>query len=194
MEETLSTLDYAMHAKSIKNKPELNQRMTRNSLIKEYVAEIELLKADLQASREKSGIYFSEDSWAQHTKEDELRQTELVEAKKQVEIVEKQHRDVQEELDQSIGMLKQREAELKGTKEKLQVAERGLVEKDMELKGVKVALEEEIVVRQAHETTESALHVVATGLKAVAGDSIQDNSNLMEKLGALDPFSLTPSL
>ncbi|KAJ8078798.1 Kinesin- motor protein [Marasmius tenuissimus] len=182
VEETLSTLDYAMHAKSIKNKPEVNQRMTRNSLIKEYVAEIELLKADLQASREKSGIYFSEDSWIQHTKEDELRQTELVEAKKQVEIVEKQHRDVQEELDQSIGMLKQREAELKGTKEKLVVAERDLVEKDIELKGLKVALEEEIVVRQAHETTESALDAVANGLKVVAHDSIQDNAGLMEKL------------
>ena len=29
MEETLFTLDYALRAKSIRNKPELNQRMTR---------------------------------------------------------------------------------------------------------------------------------------------------------------------
>ena len=30
IEETLSTLDYALWAKSIRNKPELNQRMTKN--------------------------------------------------------------------------------------------------------------------------------------------------------------------
>jgi hypothetical protein len=48
-----STLDYALRAKSIKNKPELNQCMTRNSLLKENVSEIENLKADLYAAREK---------------------------------------------------------------------------------------------------------------------------------------------
>jgi kinesin family protein 11 len=44
LEETLSTLDYALSCvQNIKNKPELNQPMsgmTRNSLLKEYVAEI----------------------------------------------------------------------------------------------------------------------------------------------------------
>ena len=47
LEETYSTLDYAIRAKSIRNKPEINQRMTRNSLLKEYIALIENLKADL---------------------------------------------------------------------------------------------------------------------------------------------------
>jgi kinesin family member 11 len=47
MEETLSTLDYALRAKSIRNKPEINQRMTRNGLLKEYIGEIDRLKADL---------------------------------------------------------------------------------------------------------------------------------------------------
>ena len=46
------------HAKSIKNKPELNQRMTRNSLIKEYVAEIEHLKIDLFVACEKKWNLF----------------------------------------------------------------------------------------------------------------------------------------
>jgi hypothetical protein len=52
MEETLSTLDYAFRAKSIHNKPEVDQRMTRNAL-KEYVAEIERLKAEVLAARER---------------------------------------------------------------------------------------------------------------------------------------------
>jgi kinesin family protein 11 len=36
--------------------------MTRNPLFKEYVAEIERLKADALAGREKNGIFFSEES------------------------------------------------------------------------------------------------------------------------------------
>ncbi len=49
-EETISTLDYALRAKSIKNRPELNQKVTKNALLKEYLAEIDRLKADLFVS------------------------------------------------------------------------------------------------------------------------------------------------
>ena len=34
MEETLSTLDYALRAKSILNRPEINQKLTKKALIK----------------------------------------------------------------------------------------------------------------------------------------------------------------
>lgn len=50
LEETISTLDYAMRATRIMNRPEMNQRMTKNSLIRDYVLEIERLKADLTVS------------------------------------------------------------------------------------------------------------------------------------------------
>jgi hypothetical protein len=58
-EETLSTLDYAHRAKNIRNKPEVNQKMTKKALIKEYENQIERLKADLQATREKNGVFMS---------------------------------------------------------------------------------------------------------------------------------------
>lgn len=46
-EETISTLDYALRAKSIQNKPEINQRMTKGALLGQYATEIERLKLDL---------------------------------------------------------------------------------------------------------------------------------------------------
>ena len=58
-EESLSTLDYAHRAKNIRNRPEVNQKMTKRALIKEYTIEIEKLKADLVATREKNGIFLS---------------------------------------------------------------------------------------------------------------------------------------
>lgn len=183
MEETLSTLDYALRAKSIRNKPEVNQRMTRNALLKEYVAEIERLKSDLLAAREKNGIFFSEETWNQMTIEQELRSTELEEAKKQVEIVDNQMRAVREEFEQSIGLLKMREGELTETREKLKDAEYVLGQKEEELLNVKKSLEEEVVVRKAHQHTEVILDGVAVGLRDVAQQSVCDASGLLQKLG-----------
>lgn len=183
LEETLSTLDYALRAKSIRNKPELNQRMTRNSLLKEYVAEIELLKADLLAAREKNGIYFSEETWNQLNAEHELKATELVEAKKQVEIIENQMRNVRDEYDQSIALLKCREEEIRLTKEKLEETEQTLVQKENELQRATEAYEQEVVVRRAHQHTEHNLDGVAIGLKNVAAQSLSDITGLFAKLG-----------
>jgi kinesin family protein 11 len=182
MEETLSTLDYAMRAKSIRNKPELNQRMTRNALLKEYVVEIERLKADVLAAREKNGIFFSEETWNQLSAEQELRQTEMEEAKKQVEIVESQMRSVREEFEQSIALLMKRDGELKETREKLRETEERLVVKEGQLKEVKGALEEEVVVKQAYQGNEGVLDGVAGGLKRVAEESINDVGGLFDKL------------
>ena len=47
IEESLSTLDYAHRAKNIRNKPEVNQKLTKRALIREYIHQIEQLKADL---------------------------------------------------------------------------------------------------------------------------------------------------
>ena len=183
MEETLSTLDYAIRAKSIRNRPELNQRTTRNSLLKDYVSEIERLKADLVAAREKNGIFISEETWNQMNTEQELKATELEEAQKQVQIVESKMRVVREEFDQSIGLLKIRDAELKETRKHLQDAKQTIETKENEAAALKSALDEEIVVRQAHQDTELVLDRVATGLKKAAQHSVQDLKALFEKLG-----------
>ncbi|KZT67731.1 kinesin-domain-containing protein [Daedalea quercina L-15889] len=182
MEETLSTLDYAIRAKSIRNRPEVNQRMTRNSLLKEYVAEIERLKADVLAAREKNGIFFAEERWNQMMVEQELRETEMQESRKQVEIVESQLRNVREEFEQSIALLTKRDGELRETRERLQATEGELEVKENQLRVTKGALEEEVVVRQAHQATEGRLDGVATGLKKVAQESLSDLGRLHNKL------------
>lgn len=63
LQETLSTLDYAHRAKNIQNKPEINQKLTKKNLMKEYNEEIEKLRKDLQASRDKNGIFINEDNY-----------------------------------------------------------------------------------------------------------------------------------
>lgn len=60
-EETLNTLDYALKAKNIKNKPEVNQKISKTQMIKELAGDIEKLKRDLLMQREKSGVFISND-------------------------------------------------------------------------------------------------------------------------------------
>merc|ERR1712142_1249783 len=55
LEETLSTLDYAHRAKNITNKPEVNQKLSKKAVLKEYTEEIERLRKDLLNLREKNG-------------------------------------------------------------------------------------------------------------------------------------------
>lgn len=47
LEESISTLEYATRARSIRNRPELNQRMTKAALLSLYSQEVERLKSDL---------------------------------------------------------------------------------------------------------------------------------------------------
>eukprot|EP00256_Glycine_max_P018339 XP_003535898.2 rop guanine nucleotide exchange factor 7 [Glycine max] len=57
MEETLSTVDYASCAKSIKNKSEANQKVSKAVLLKDLYMKIDRMKEDIQAEREKNGVY-----------------------------------------------------------------------------------------------------------------------------------------
>ena len=183
MEETLSTLDYAIRAKSIRNRPEVNQQMSRNALIKDYVAEITRLHADLRAVREKSGIIISEESWAKMTAEQELKETERLEAIKQVEILEGQMKAKREEFEEAMALLERTDEDLRNTRMRLENTTEELTGTRQQLNAVEGALEEEIVVRQAHQKSEEALHGVVAQWKGVAHEYEGDVNSLFGKLG-----------
>ena len=60
----MSTLDYAHRAKNIRNRPEVNQKISKTAHIKELNAEMDRLKAELFATREKNGVYIPADQFA----------------------------------------------------------------------------------------------------------------------------------
>lgn len=65
LEETMSTLEYANRAKNIQNKPEVNQKLTKRTVLKEYTEEIDRLRRDLVAARDKNGIFLAQESYDQ---------------------------------------------------------------------------------------------------------------------------------
>jgi len=54
-------LDYAQRAKNIRNNPEVNLRITRKGLLKEYKDEIDRLRRDLLAAREEKRAFLDQE-------------------------------------------------------------------------------------------------------------------------------------
>ncbi|CAI2182726.1 12561_t:CDS:10, partial [Funneliformis geosporum] len=86
-DETVSTLDYAHRAKNIRNKPVANQRVTKKALIKDYINKIERLEMDLRATRDKNGIFMSEETHKLLVNENKSRKDECEELQKQKEVL-----------------------------------------------------------------------------------------------------------
>ncbi|XP_021289171.1 kinesin-like protein KIN-5B [Herrania umbratica] len=90
LEETLSTLDYAYRAKNIKNKPEANQKMSKAVLLKDLYLEIERMKEDVRAARDKNGIYIPHERFAQEEAEKKARMEKIEQLENDLNLSEKQ--------------------------------------------------------------------------------------------------------
>ena len=144
LEETLSTLDYAHRAKNIKNKPEVNQRVTKTTLIKDMTGEIDRLRRDLLACREKNGVYINAERYAEEQAERkkldetvlaleqqiEEKEEELAKVQKLFETKETELNSLKDAHDQTVCVLQATQGELKATESALDEAHEGLEERD----------------------------------------------------------------
>ena len=183
MEETLSTLDYALRAKSIRNRPEVNQRMTRAALIKEYVHEIERLKGDLLASREKNGIYLSPESWTMMQDEHESAKGQVEELRRSGEVVESKMVSLKEQFEQNMQLLVKRETENRNVKAEYKDKEDEVQRLLSKMDKYRHAEAEERTLREAYMRSERRLNSVATELRGVVEENVGDVSGLFAKLG-----------
>ncbi|XP_004494989.1 kinesin-like protein KIN-5B [Cicer arietinum] len=90
LEETLSTLDYASRAKNIKNKPEANQKVSKAVLLKDLYMEIERMKEDVRAAREKNGVYISHERFAKEEAEKKERNEKIEQLENDFNLSQKQ--------------------------------------------------------------------------------------------------------
>uniref|UniRef100_A0A453RRZ1 Kinesin-like protein n=1 Tax=Aegilops tauschii subsp. strangulata TaxID=200361 RepID=A0A453RRZ1_AEGTS len=102
LEETLSTLDYAHRAKSIKNRPEVNQKMMKSTLIKDLYGEIDRLKAEVYAAREKVGVYIPKDRYQMEENERKAMADQIEQMTASLETNQKQITDLQEKYDSEL--------------------------------------------------------------------------------------------
>lgn len=116
VDETLSTLDYALRAKSIKNRPELNSKASRPGLLQELEHKCRELWGDLQANITKEGHYVSEDHWARMLGDLEAVTRARDELRRENEVVKAKAVSWEEQVEQYVQRDRKRQVEFDGVK------------------------------------------------------------------------------
>jgi kinesin family protein 11 len=181
LEETISTLDYAFRAKNIRNKPQLNALTSKKTLLRDFTIEIERLKAELIATRQRNGVYLSNDMYEELTEQNESRRILTEEQAAKIETLETNLKNKLQELlsvtSNLMGLKKEHEGALARFDETKEV----LDQTEIVLAATKKALAEETHLRKAHQATEEQLAVVGGDLLSTLEKAVGDIEGLHAK-------------
>jgi kinesin family member 11 len=182
LEETISTLDYAFRAKNIRNKPQVNQMVSKKTLLKEFTLEIEKLKSELIATRQRNGVFLTQETWEEMTTESESRRILSEEQRDKIETMEINLRNKIQELFSLTTTFNNLKKDNEMTKMMLDGTKSILEKTEAVLEGTRKNLAEEKAMRKAHQKTEEALVEVGHGLISTLGQTTVDIGGLHSKL------------
>ncbi|KOX79827.1 hypothetical protein WN51_11438 [Melipona quadrifasciata] len=182
LEETLSTLDYAHRAKNITNRPEINQKLSKREFLKQYTEEIEKLRRDLLASRDRNGVYLADDNYKEMQKLISQQTKQIEEKINHIKALEKAMQDKEKifyELElQNIAQTK----ELNEVKIKLNNTTDALQSTNYRLKLTMQERDEHKYLVEKHMNTEQSLLNQGHSLLNVADTAITDSYKLHDKI------------
>ncbi|CAH2059112.1 unnamed protein product [Thlaspi arvense] len=173
LEETLSTLDYAHRAKHIRNKPEVNQKMMKSTLIKDLYGEIERLKAEVYASREKNGAMAEQ----------------IEQMGGQIENYQKQLEEMQDKYTGQVRECSDLTSRLDVTEKNLSQTSKILASTNEELKKSQYAMKEKDFIISEQKKAENVLVQQACILQSSLEKATKDNASLHQKIGREDKLS-----
>ncbi|KAL5448178.1 hypothetical protein PMIN05_001839 [Paraphaeosphaeria minitans] len=182
LEETISTLDYAFRAKNIRNKPQINQLMSKKTLLKEFTAEIEKLKSELIATRQRNGVYLTQENYEEMATISESRRILSEEQRDKIETMEANLRNKVEELFSLTTNFQTLKKDNESIKLNLE-GTKGLLEKtEAVLAMTRKDLAEETEVRKAHARTEGELAEIGQNMISTLGKTTSDIDALRSKI------------
>ncbi|ORX54901.1 kinesin-domain-containing protein [Piromyces finnis] len=160
IEESLSTLDYAFRAKNIRNKPEVNQHMTKKALIQDYMNEIKHLKNMLRSAREKDGVYLSNEDYNQLKFSYSANDEENKRLKKLID-------DQEQEIIQLKQSVKSRSDEIQELKNQINEKLHIIIQKEKDISNISQQLVEESVLLKSHMLSEDNLNNILNDLNEI---------------------------
>lgn len=181
IEETLSTLEYAFRAKDIRNKPQLNALINKKMLLRDFSSEIERLKSELIATRQRNGVYLSTESYEEITAQNESRRILTEEQAAKIETLENNLRNKVQELFSLTSSFMGLKKEHEGTRAQLDETKEVLDQTDLVLAATRKNLAEEAHLRRAHQETEEKLTAVGGELLNTLHRTVQDVGGLHAK-------------
>ncbi|EZF34379.1 hypothetical protein H109_02342 [Trichophyton interdigitale MR816] len=182
LEETMSTLDYAFRAKNIRNKPQINSSISKKALLREFTTEIEKLRSDLIATRQRNGVYLSAENYEEMTVESESRRILSEEQRAKIETMEINLKTKVQEYLALTSNFNEMKKNNESTRSTLDQTKSLLEQTELILSKAQKDLEEETLLRRAHQVTEQKLHDIGSNLLSVIDQSVTDVSGLHSKL------------
>ncbi|KAL3646890.1 Kinesin-like protein KIN-5C [Castilleja foliolosa] len=189
LEETLSTLDYAHRAKNIRNKPEVNQKMMKTTLIKDLYGEIERLKAEVYAAREKNGVYIPKERYYQEESERKAMADQIEQMGMTIENHQKKLEDLQAKYDHQVQQCFDLGNKLNATQNNLNLTSKLLANTEDDLKKCQYSLKERDFIISEQRKAENALAHQACVLRADLEKSQKDNASLFLKISREDKLN-----
>ncbi|KAL2509195.1 kinesin-related protein [Forsythia ovata] len=189
LEETLSTLDYAHRAKNIRNKPEVNQKMMKSTLIKDLYGEIERLKAEVYAAREKNGVYIPKERYYQEESERKAMTEQIEQMGVMIENHRKQLEELQSKYDGQVLQCCDLSSKLDATQKNLNQTSKLLANTEEELNRCQYAVKERDFIISKQKKAENALADQACILRADLEETRKDNTSLFLKIAREDKLN-----
>ncbi|KAF5751507.1 kinesin-related protein-like [Tripterygium wilfordii] len=186
LEETLSTLDYAHRAKNIKNKPEVNQKMMKSAMMKDLYSEIDRLKQEVYAAREKNGIYIPRDRYLAEEAEKKEMSEKIERMELESESKDKQLLEIQELYNSQLLLTAERTEKLEKTEKKLEETENSLFDLEEKHRQANATIKEKEFLISNLLKSEKVLMERAFELRAELENAASDVSSLFAKIERKD--------
>ncbi|XP_044948997.1 kinesin-like protein KIN-5A [Hordeum vulgare subsp. vulgare] len=186
LEETLSTLDYAHRAKNIRNKPEVNQKMMKSAVIKDLYSEIDRLKQEVFAAREKNGIYIPRERYLQEEAEKKAMTEKIEKLGADLEARDKQLVELKELYDAQMLLSAELGGKLEKTQKDLEDTRNALHDLEEKYSEAKSTIKEKEFVIFNLQNSEKSLVDCAYNLRAELENAAADVSGLFSKIERKD--------
>ncbi|CAH2058909.1 unnamed protein product [Thlaspi arvense] len=186
LEETLSTLDYAYRAKNIKNKPEANQKLSKAVLLKDLYLELERMKEDVRAARDRNGIYIAQERYAQEEAEKKARIERIEQLENDLNLTESEASKFRDLYMTENEKLLDVESDLKDCKRNLDNNNKELLALKENYSQVVSKLKEREAIISRMKVSETSLIDRAKGLRSDLQHASNDISSLFTRLDQKD--------
>ena len=185
LEETLSTLDYAYRARSILNRPEINAKLSKDDLVKEYSNEMDKIRKDILQLREKSGLWIAQENFLEMMGKIEQHEVQISEKTKEMNALKEEMEKKKALFEEVEANMIRKSREIQKVKDQLEVQEEKLSEVSTDLKKTVREKEEQVHLVSKHVETEHKLGMQAKKLQVGCDDMDDDLDKLHKKLDAV---------
>ncbi|XP_076752160.1 kinesin-like protein Klp61F [Xylocopa sonorina] len=182
IEETLSTLDYAHRAKNITNRPEINHKFSKKAMLQEYIEEIERLKKDLLACRQRNGVYLTPDSYNEIQSLIESQSKQIEEKFNHIKALEESMNSKEQIFNELKIKNSEQEIELLHSSQQLEATINALMSSTSRLAMSEQEKEEQKYLVEKHASTENILLSQVQTVLDVADTATTDVHKLHDKI------------